>query len=108
MTMSILEFTDVDEYSGAPLYPAIRRTAGAALANTYIQLGETARICAVQVSNDDALVGIRVRFHTASSGADATQADEFIGANTAKVFYVARRDRSVSGNTLYINAVADV
>lgn len=110
MTISIFEFQNTDPYSGEPLWPAFRRTAGHALSNTYLRLCETGSIAAFIISNDDGTTGARVRVGTASSGEDATQADVYIGPNSTRTFYVTRKDRGLTtatANAIYINAVAD-
>jgi hypothetical protein len=111
MTISIFEFSDIEPGTNEPLWDTlVRRTAGVALANTYTQVGETAPIKAIVISNDDGTTGARVRFHTASSGGDASQADIFIAANSTRTFLIRRKRRSTTDgptDDLYVNAVAD-
>lgn len=109
MTMTILEFADINEATGDPVYPAHRRRTAQALSNTYISIGETYPTRAILVVNDDATTGIRLRIGTASSGEDATQADPYIGPDESGYFLIPRKRRSATETTdrIYINAVAD-
>lgn len=106
MTLTVYEFADANA-NGDPIYPAHRRRVTQALANTYIQLGETLPTRAILVYNDSGTVGVHVRVGTASSGEDASQSDTYIGPDGNAIILVERRDRSAANNMLYINAVAD-
>ena len=111
MTISIFEFSDIDETTGEPLWDTlVRRRVTQALSNTYLQIGETYPVKAVVISNDDGSTGVHIRFHTASTGGDAGQGDIYIGANADRTFLIRRKRRnSTDGPTddLYVNAVAD-
>ena len=115
MTISLYEFTDVDEGSGEPIFPPQIRLAGQAIANTYLQLANAAvdgsgayyPIRLVRIMNDDGTTGIRFRITTAGSGQDATQADQFVAANSYTDVLIHRKDRSQTGNKLWITALAD-
>lgn len=61
----------------------------------------------VRVSNDDGTTGIRFRITTAGSGQDATQADQYVAPNSYADVVIHRKDRSQSGNKLWITALAD-
>ena len=107
MTLSIYEFADLDDASGEPRWPEVRRRTALALSNTYHAVGETTPIAAIIVSNDDGTTGARVRFSSASSGANADQGDIFIAANSTATFRFPRKRRTETGDLLFLNAVAD-
>lgn len=115
MTFSLLQFTDVSEGNDDPVYPPQIRLTGQALANTYVQLANSAAdgsgtyypIRAIVISNDDGTTGIRFRISTASSGQDATQSDIYIGPNSDRKILIHRKNRSETGNKLWITALAD-
>lgn len=115
MTFSLIQFTDVSEGNDDPVWPPQIRLVGQALSNTYIQLANSAAdgsgtyypIRAIYISNDDGTTGIRFRIATAGSGQDAGQSDIYIGPNSDRKIILHRKDRSVSGNKLWITAVAD-
>lgn len=89
--------------------------AGQAIANTYLQLANSAvdgtgtyyPIRLVRISNDDGTTGIRFRITTAGSGQDATQADQYVGPNSFTDVLIHRKNRSETGNKLWITALAD-
>ncbi len=110
MTISIFEFSDINEQSGEPLWDTlVRRRTAQALSNTYFSIGETAYVRAFIVSNDDGTTGARVRVGTASTGTDADQGDVLIAANSTRTFLITRKARTTTNatNRIYINAVAD-
>lgn len=115
MTISLTQFSDVSEGNNAPIFPPQIRLAGQAIANTYLQLANSAvdgsgtyyPIRCVRISNDDGTTGIRFRITTVGSGADATQADQYVGPNSFTDVLIHRKDRSVTGNKLWITALAD-
>lgn len=106
MTLSVYEFANINEATGDVIYPFHRRRTAQALANTYIQCGETALTRAIMVYNDSGTIGVHLRVGTASSGEDASQSDPYIGPDGAAVFLIDRKDRATT-NPIYINAVAD-
>lgn len=113
MTISVFEFSDIDETgSGEPHWDTLtRRRAAQALSNTYLSIGEESGkpVRAFVVSNDDGTTGVRVRIGTAASGTDADQGDIYIAPNSTRTFIIRRKQRDSSKTTdrIYINAVAD-
>ena len=108
MTITVLEFTDVNEGTGDPIYPAFRRRTAQAL-DSYVQVGETGSIRAVLIYNDSGSTGIHLRVCTASSAQAATQSDPYIGPDESAYFIVARKDRTVAtaASQLWVYATAD-
>lgn len=114
MTFSLLQFMDASESDG-PIWPPQIRLTGQALTNTYVQLANSAAdgtgtyhpIRLIRISNDDGTTGIRFRISTASSGQDATQADQFIAANSYTDVLIHRKKRDAAGDKLWITALAD-
>jgi len=115
MTISLFQFTDITEGNDSPVFPPQIRLAGQAIANTYLQLCNTAvdgsgtyyPIRLIRVSNDDGTTGIRFRIATAGSGQDATQADQYVGPNSYTDIVIHRKVRSAAADKLWITALAD-
>lgn len=110
--MTVLQFSDVSPGNEDPIYPAQIRLTGQALSNTYLQLGIDGSsnhfpIRGVLIYNDSATAGIHVRVATAASGQDAGQGDVYIGPDQTGWFLIHRKDITVTGNKLYLTAVAD-
>lgn len=107
MTMTIMQFTDINESTGDPIYPAQVRAVGQALTNTYYPLSTTLPIRAVLIYNDSNTTGIHVRVATAASGQDAAQGDPYVGPDESAYFLIHRKQRAGSTDGIWITALAD-
>lgn len=108
MTISIFEFTDINEETGDVIWPAKTRSASQAL-DAYVPatVGIGSGIRAVIIYNDSGTTGIHVRIATAASGQAATQSDLYIGPDGMGKILLQRKDRSQSNNLLFVHATAD-
>ena len=107
MTMTILQFTDINESTGDPIFPAQVRAVTQALSNTYYKLSTSLPIRAVLIYNDSDSTGIHVRVATAASGQDADQSDPYIGPDESGYFLIHRKQRAGSTDGIWVTAVAD-
>lgn len=113
MALTILEFTDVNETTGDPIYPAInRRTNLANAAHHAIGLdpnynnGQPYPVRGVLVYTTSN-VHLRVT-REANAAALADQNDPYVAADGTAFFQVQRKERAAGrGNELYLNAALD-
>ena len=99
--ITIIEFKDINEQTGDPIYPADVRRDNLAL-NVAHQLSDHTRMISVYT---DSAIHLRVLTNRENDeGQIATQYDPYLPAD-ATVMLLVRRD---SGNRPWIYAVADV
>ena len=113
MALTILEFGDVNEATGDPIYPPVNRRTNLnnglhhaiGLDQNYNN-GQPYPVRGVLVYTT-ANVHLRVTREN-NAAANADQNDPFIAADGTAFFLVQRKDRAAGrGNELYLNAVAD-
>jgi len=100
MTVSIVEFADIEERSGAPLFPELHRQMGKGLSQFHQISDKNARV--FRVHNDDGTTAVHVRVVLDNSaGNEAAQTDIHIAANSYETFHIHR------GSRPFVYAVAD-